>query len=38
MGITGLVTKPITGAIDAVAKTAEGIKNTVNFMDDKPTE
>jgi len=37
MGITGLVTKPITGAIDAVSKTAEGMKNMVN-MDDKPTE
>lgn len=35
MGIAGLVTKPITGAIDAVSKTAEGMTNMMSF-DDKP--
>jgi hypothetical protein len=31
-GITGLVIKPVSGIIDATTKTAEGIKNTANFM------
>ncbi len=35
-GIAGLVFKPITGVIDAASKTAEGIKNTATYFDDKP--
>jgi hypothetical protein len=31
-GITGLVTKPVTGIIDGVTKTAEGIKNTTKVF------
>lgn len=31
-GITGLVIKPVSGIIDATTKTAEGIKNTANFL------
>jgi vacuolar protein sorting-associated protein 13A/C len=27
-GIAGLVIKPVTGAIDAASKTAEGLKST----------
>lgn len=37
-GIAGLVIKPITGVIDAASKTAEGIKNTATYFDDKPSE
>jgi vacuolar protein sorting-associated protein 13A/C len=28
-GLSGLVIKPVTGILDAAAKTTEGIKNTV---------
>ena len=34
-GIGGLITKPIGGVFDAVSITADGIKNTVTFFDDK---
>jgi vacuolar protein sorting-associated protein 13A/C len=37
-GISGLVIKPVTGILDAAAKTTEGIKNTVNYFEDKPNE
>lgn len=37
-GVTGLVIKPVAGILDAAAKTAEGIKNTVSYFDDKPNE
>lgn len=33
-----MVFKPITGVIDAASKTAEGIKNTATYFDDKATE
>lgn len=36
-GISGLFFKPFCGGFDFVAKTAEGIKNTVTFLDDKPS-
>lgn len=35
-GLTSLLIKPIGGVFDATAKTAEGLKNTVTFYDDKP--
>lgn len=31
-GIGGLVIKPVSGVIDAVSKTSEGIKNTPEFL------
>lgn len=31
-GIGGLVIKPISGVIDAASKTAEGIKNTPEYL------
>ncbi|EAR98083.2 amine-terminal region of chorein, A TM vesicle-mediated sorter (macronuclear) [Tetrahymena thermophila SB210] len=37
-GFAGLVFKPITGVIDAASKTAEGIKNTATYFDEKPNE
>ena len=37
-GVTGLVTKPISGTLDAASKMAQGVKNTVNYFDDKPNE
>jgi vacuolar protein sorting-associated protein 13A/C len=37
-GLSGLVIKPVTGILDAAAKTTEGIKNTVQYWDDKPNE
>ena len=37
-GLAGLVVKPVTGALDLVSKTTEGVKNTANFFDDKPNE
>ncbi|KAL4492372.1 hypothetical protein ABPG72_005507 [Tetrahymena utriculariae] len=36
-GLSGVLFKPICGGIDFVSKTAEGIKNTVTFFDDKPS-
>lgn len=36
--MTGLIVKPLAGAFDAVAQTAEGIKGTVSYFDDKPNE
>jgi len=36
--LTGVVVKPITGIIDVVSKTAEGLKNTASLFDDKPNE
>jgi len=35
-GLTGLMIKPIGGVFDATAKTAEGLKNTATYYDDKP--
>ncbi len=37
-GITGLVIKPVSGIIDATTKTAEGIKNTANFLSPNERE
>jgi len=37
-GFTGLALKPLTGVIDVVSKTAEGIRNTSAYFDDKPNE
>ena len=37
-GVTGLVAKPITGILDAASKTSEGIKNTAQFFDEKPSD
>ena len=37
-GLTGIVVKPITGLIDVVSKTTEGLKNTANIFDEKPNE
>ena len=37
-GLTGIVVKPITGVIDVISKTTEGIKNTALYFDDKPNE
>lgn len=34
-GVAGLVLKPVTGIIDATTKTAEGIKNTANYLNPK---
>lgn len=36
-GLSGLVVKPIAGALDMVSRSAEGIKNTANIF-DKNTE
>ncbi|OMJ85768.1 hypothetical protein SteCoe_12834 [Stentor coeruleus] len=33
-GIGGLVVKPLTGALDMVSKSAEGIKNTASMFDE----
>ena len=37
-GFSGLAVKPLTGLIDVVSKTAEGIRNTSAYFDDKPNE
>jgi vacuolar protein sorting-associated protein 13A/C len=37
-GFAGLVVKPVVGVMDLTSKTAEGIKNTANYFDDKPNE
>jgi vacuolar protein sorting-associated protein 13A/C len=37
-GFAGLVVKPVVGVIDLTSKTAEGIKNTANYFDEKPNE
>ena len=37
-GLTGLIVKPVTGVLDAAAKTTEGIKATALIFDDKPNE
>ena len=37
-GLIGVISKPISGSFDAVAKTAEGIKNTATYLDDKPID
>ena len=34
-GMSGLVTKPIGGILDALSVTAEGLKETVTFFDEK---
>lgn len=34
-GVTGLVTKPLTGIVDGVSKTAEGIKNTTKIFESE---
>jgi len=36
-GVTGLVAKPVAGILDAASKTAEGIKNTANMFDQRPS-
>ena len=35
-GIAGLIVKPITGVLDTASKTAEGLKNSAQYFDDKP--
>lgn len=35
-GLAGLVIKPVGGVLDATSKTAEGLKNTATYYDDKP--
>ena len=37
-GLVGLVVKPVTGAFDLVSKTAEGVKNTTTYFDEKHKE
>jgi vacuolar protein sorting-associated protein 13A/C len=37
-GVTGLVTKPVAGVVSAVAKTAEGVKNTVQSSAEQPND
>ena len=32
-GVTGLVTKPVTGLILAISKTIEGINSTITYLD-----
>ena len=34
-GLMGAVFKPITGVMDMASKTAEGIKNTGDYLDKK---
>jgi len=34
-GISGLIVKPVSGALDLVSKTTEGIKNNVNSTKEK---
>ena len=34
----GLFLKPVSGGFDAAAKTAEGIKNTALYFNDKPND
>lgn len=34
-GLMGAVFKPVTGVMDLASKTAEGIKNTTTYFDDK---
>lgn len=34
----GVVAKPLSGILDATAKTAESISNTVTILDDKPSQ
>jgi vacuolar protein sorting-associated protein 13A/C len=36
--MTGLVIKPISGIMDATTKTAEGIKNTANFLSESDND
>ena len=35
-GVTGLVTKPISGMFEGVSKLSEGIKNTALLFQDGP--
>jgi vacuolar protein sorting-associated protein 13A/C len=37
-GLTGIITKPISGVLDLASHTTEGIKNTVTYFDDKANE
>ena len=37
-GLAGLIVKPVVGVMDLTSKTAEGIKNTANYFDDKSNE
>lgn len=37
-GITGLITKPITGVLDFTSQVTEGVKNTAQIFDDKANE
>lgn len=34
--MAGLFVKPIAGIFDVASKTAEGIKNTATYFDEKP--
>lgn len=34
-GVVGLVLKPVSGALDLVAKTSEGVKNTLRIFEQK---
>lgn len=36
-GLAGLIVKPVVGVMDMTSKTAEGIKNSANFFDEKPS-
>ena len=31
-----MIVKPITGVLDTASKTAEGLKNSAQYFDDKP--
>ena len=37
-GLAGLILKPVTGLFDAVSKTGQGVKNTLNYFDHKPNQ
>ena len=37
-GISGLVFKPVSGALDLASKTAEGMKNTIRRFDVNTTK
>jgi vacuolar protein sorting-associated protein 13A/C len=34
-GLSGLIVKPVSGALDLFSKTSEGIKNNVNSAKEK---
>lgn len=37
-GLAGVVIKPVVGVIDFASRTAEGVKNTATYFDDKASE